>query len=372
MVGFILTFFVLRKRREEARMRDGQNHEADNFTAMIMNDDLERGAGPRRFSYYELASATNSFSDERKLGEGGFGGVYKGHLVDLDLPIAVKKFSRGSKQGKKQYLTEVKIISMLRHRNLVQLIGWCHDQGEFLLVYEYMPNGSLDYHLFDKKKILGWNLRYRIVVGLASALLYLHEEWDQCVVHRDIKSSNIMLDSSFNVKLGDFGLARLMDHGLGHQTTGLAGTLGYLAPEYVSTGRASKESDVYSFGIVALEIATGRKSVYSLDKESQKGLVEWVWDFYGNGQLISAVDEKLKKEFDAKQVECLMIVGLWCAHPDRSLRPSIRQASRALNFEADFPRLPLKMPVAMYYEPPSHSISSGEPSITVTSMDSGR
>ncbi|KAL3637756.1 hypothetical protein CASFOL_018204 [Castilleja foliolosa] len=371
VVGFILTFFVLRKRKEDEKIRD-ENHRADNFTAMIMNDDLERGSGPRRFSYYELASATNSFSNERKLGEGGFGEVYKGHLIDLDLPIAVKKFSRGSKQGKKQYITEVKIISMLRHRNLVQLIGWCHDQGEFLLVYEYMPNGSLDYHLFDKKKILGWNLRYRIVVGLASALLYLHEEWDQCVVHRDIKSSNIMLDSSFNVKLGDFGLARLMDHGLGHQTTGLAGTLGYLAPEYVSTGRASKESDVYSFGIVVLEIATGRKSVYSLDKESQKGLVEWVWDYYGNGELISAVDEKLKTEFDAKQVECLMIVGLWCAHPDRSLRPSIRQATRALNFEADFPRLPTKMPVPVYYDPPSHSISSAEPSITVTSIESGR
>ncbi|PIN02264.1 Serine/threonine protein kinase [Handroanthus impetiginosus] len=269
-----VAFVVLRKYRE--RTFNKNNPEAANLTSI--NDDLERGAGPRRFSYQDLALATNNFSDERKLGEGGFGGVYKGYLIDLDIPIAVKKISRGSKQGKKQYVTEVKIISMLRHRNLVQLIGWCHDQGEFLLVYEFMPNGSLDYHLFGRRNPLSWTVRFKIALGLASALLYLHEEWEQCVVHRDIKSSNVMLDSSFNVKLGDFGLARLMDHELGPQTTGLAGTLGYLAPEYVTTGRASKESDVYSFGVVALEIATGRKSA---DKRFEKGLVAWVWDFYG-------------------------------------------------------------------------------------------
>ncbi|KAK6128560.1 hypothetical protein DH2020_037704 [Rehmannia glutinosa] len=368
IAGGVVAFVVLKRRRE--REREKNNPETDNLTSI--NDDLERGAGPRRFSYRELALATSNFSDDRKLGQGGFGGVYKGHLIDLDIPIAVKKFSRGSKQGKKEYITEVKIISMLRHRNLVQLIGWCHDQGEFLLIYEFMPNGSLDYHLFGKKNILTWALRYKIAVGLANALLYLHEEWDQCVVHRDIKSSNIMLDSSFNVKLGDFGLARLMDHGLGPQTTDLAGTLGYLAPEYVSTGRASKESDVYSFGIVALEIATGRKSVDPLDKHSHKGLVEWVWDLYGNGEIVSGVDEKMKMDYELKEVECLMTVGLWCAHPDRSLRPSIRQARNVLNFEADLPILPTKMPVAMYYAHVSHSTSSGEPLITDSSINVGR
>ncbi|KAK3026849.1 LOW QUALITY PROTEIN: hypothetical protein RJ639_040750 [Escallonia herrerae] len=215
--------------------------------------------------------------------------------------------------------------------------------------------------------------RQTVALGLASALLYLHEEWEQCVVHRDIKSSNIMLDSSFNVKLGDFGLARLMDHELGPQTTGLAGTLGYLAPEYVTTGRASKESDVYSFGVVALEIASGRKSVDPLqDGGSKIGLVEWVWDLHGNGNLLSAVDAKLNMEFDAKQVECLIIVGLWCAHPDRSLRPSIRQAIQVLNFEAAMPNLPTKMPVPMYHSPSTPAVSSGEPTMTCTSIDIGR
>lgn len=148
---------------------------------------------------------------------------------------------------------------MLSHRNLVKQIGWCHDKGEFLLAYEFMPNRSLDYHMFGKLNPLVWPISYKIALGLASALLYLHEEWEQCVIHRDVKSSNVMLDSSFNVKLCDFGLARLMDHELGPQKTGLAGTLGYLAPEHVITGQASKESDVYSFGVVVLVIATGRK-----------------------------------------------------------------------------------------------------------------
>ncbi|KAL8528869.1 hypothetical protein ACS0TY_006367 [Phlomoides rotata] len=369
----VLAFVLLRKRQDGTVGRN--NPEGANLTSM--NDDLERGAGPRRFSYKQLESATNKFSNERKLGEGGFGGVYKGYLVEQDVPIAVKKFSRKSKQGKKEYLTEVKIISMLRHKNLVQLIGWCHDNSEFLLVYEFMPKGSLDHHLFDKRTSLVWSLRYKIALGLASALLYLHEEWEQCVVHRDIKSSNIMLDSSFNVKLGDFGLARLMDHGIDPKTTGLAGTLGYMAPEYVSSGRASQESDVYSFGVVALEIATGRKAVGPWDEEyAYKGLVGWVWEVYGKGELLSAMDESLQTDFEAKQVECVMMVGLWCAHPDRTLRPSIRQASRVLNFEAHLPTLPHKMPVPVFHAPDDHVPlplpTSGDPFITNTSINMGR
>jgi hypothetical protein len=328
-----------------------------------INDALEKGAGPRRFSYGDLVLATNNFSNERKLGQGGFGVVYKGYLTDLDMLIAVKKISRGSRQGRKEFITEVKIFSQLRHRNLVQLIGWCHEKGEFLLVYEFMPNGSLDSHLFGMRS-LSWVVRYKISLGLASALFYLHEEWEQCVVHRDIKSSNVMLDSSFNVKLGDFGLARLMDHELGPQTTGLAGTFGYMAPEYISTRRASKESDVYSFGVVSLEIASGRRSVDLMGPNSNLGLVEWIWNLYGRGDLLLAVDGKLQTNFDEKQVECLMIIGLWCAHPDPNLRPSIRQAIQVLKFEANFPNLPTQMPTSMYPVPIQPLVSSSEPLVT--------
>ncbi|PPD95214.1 hypothetical protein GOBAR_DD07753 [Gossypium barbadense] len=324
------------------------SHKSERHRLLSWEFSSKRGAGPRRFSYNDLVVATNNFSNQRKLGEGGFGAVYKGYFNDSDTTVAVKKISRGSRQGRKEYITEIKIISRLRHRNLVQLLGWCHDGGEFLLVYDFMPNGSLDKHLFGKKTPINWPCRYKIARGLATALLYLHEEWEQCVVHRDIKSSNVMLDSSFNVKLGDFGLARLMDHELGPLTTGLAGTLGYMAPEYIRTGRASKASDVYSFGIVALEIATGRRSVDPIEENSQIGLVEWDWHLYGTGNLLSAVDERLHAEFDEEQIECLMIVGLWCAHPDSSLRPSIRQAIQVLDFDVALPNLPLEMPVPTY------------------------
>ncbi|PIA51937.1 hypothetical protein AQUCO_01000067v1 [Aquilegia coerulea] len=346
-LGYLVFFWrSLRKRKKEG----------EGLTDMdtSMEDKFVKGTGPRKFAYKELVRATNSFSEDGKLGQGGFGGVYKGVLNEDTMKeiIAVKKISRGSSQGKKEYVSEVTVISRLRHRNLVKLIGWCHEYGEFLLVYEYMPNGSLDSHLFGKKISLDWAVRYKIALGLASALLYLHEEGEQCVVHRDIKSSNVMLDSSFNVKLGDFGLARFVDHELGSQTTMLAGTMGYLAPECVMTGKSSKESDVYSFGVVALEIACGRMPVEPKAEESKKRLVEYVWDLYGKGILIDAVDKRLNGNFNEKQLERLIIVGLWCAHPDHKVRPSIRQAIQVLNLEAPLPSLPSKMPVPTYYAPP--------------------
>ncbi|XWS33412.1 hypothetical protein CRYUN_Cryun22dG0080400 [Craigia yunnanensis] len=363
VAGTVIGFIIWWRRKQRKRKI------AETTNLASINDDFERGAGPRRFSFKDLVSATNNFSEGRKLGEGGFGAVYRGYLVDLDVAIAVKRISKGSKQGKKEYATEVKVINQLRHRNLVQLIGWCHDRRDFLLVYEFMPNGSLDSHLFGQRIPLAWPVRYRISLGLASALFYLHEECVQCVVHRDIKSSNVMLDSSFNVKLGDFGLARLTSHELGPKTTGLAGTLGYLAPEYISTGKASKESDVFSFGVVLLEIATGRKSADPREA-TEIGLVEWVWDLYGEGKLLLAADEKLNRDFDKKQVECLMIAGLWCAHPDRSSRPSIRQAIQVLNFETALPNLPIKMPVPMFHVP-STSFISKEPGMNYSSTEPG-
>ncbi|KAK9230136.1 hypothetical protein WN944_023103 [Citrus x changshan-huyou] len=300
-----------------------QRKETETFT--WVNDDLSRDAGPRRFSYKDLASATNNFSNERKLGQGGFGAVYRGILIDLNMAVAVKKNFKGIKTSKKSTRTP-----------------------------------------------LTWTTRYKISLGLASALLYLHEEWKRCVVHRDIKSSNIMPDTDFDVKLGDFGLALLVDHELGPRTTGLAGTLGYMAPEYISTGRASKESDVFSFGVVALEIATGRKSTDHMKENPEIGLVEWVWDLYGKRMLISGVDERLDVNFDEQQTDCLMIVGLWCAHPDRNCRPSIRQAIQVLNFETKMPNLPSKMPVAIFEAPASSAPCSSEPFITNSCIEIGR
>ncbi|XP_057990331.1 L-type lectin-domain containing receptor kinase IX.2-like [Hevea brasiliensis] len=327
---------------------NADDEEGGHFLDEFMDDEFQKGTGPRRFSYRELARATNNFKDEEKLGEGGFGGVYKGYLKDTNSYVAVKRISRGSKQGVKEYAAEVKIISRLRHRNLVQLIGWCHERKDLSLVYEFMPNGSLDSHLFREKRLLTWEVRFRIAKGIASGLLYLHEEWEQCVVHRDIKSSNIMLDSNFNAKLGDFGLARMMEHGKGLQTTVLAGTMGYMAPECLRTGKASRESDVYSFGVVALEIACGRRPINSMANEEEVHMVSWVWELYGRGKLLEAADPRLCGDFDKQEMKRLMIVGLWCAHPDKSLRPSISQSIHVLNLATSLPSLPLQMPVPTY------------------------
>ncbi|KAL7199685.1 hypothetical protein ACSBR2_021894 [Camellia fascicularis] len=352
--GLALLGFVLWKKSSRSKQ------EAEFAIKLSMDNDFEAGTGPKKFSYGELFRATNYFADKQKLGEGGFGGVFKGFLRELDSYVAVKRISKGLKQGITEYASEVKIISRLRYRNLVQLLGWCHNKRELLLVYEFMENGRLDYHLFKEISLLTWAMRYKIAQGLASALLYLHEEWEQCVVHRDVKSSNVMLDSNFNAKLGDFGLARLVDHGKDSQTTILAGTRGYMASECLITGKANKESDVYSFGVVALEIACERKPIDLEVPKSQMRMVEWVWDLYGTNRLLeTAIDPKICPNFVKEEMECLMIVGLWCAHPDHNLRPSIRQAIHVLNFESPLPILPAKMPVPTYLAPPVNGSSLG-------------
>ncbi|OMO85277.1 hypothetical protein CCACVL1_10295 [Corchorus capsularis] len=354
ILALLSVWFFCYRRRESNLYRDkfGKDEENGPDIDEDIEDEFEKGTGPRKFTYKELDLATDDFNDVGKLGEGGFGGVYKGFLKDSNSYVAIKRVSSGSKQGIKEYGSEVKIISRLRHRNLVQLIGWCHDKKELLLVYEYMPNGSLDSHLFKENSLLSWEFRYKIAHGLASGLLYLHEGWEQCVVHRDIKSSNVLLDSDFNAKLGDFGLARLVDHAKGSQTTVLAGTMGYLAPECHIAGKASKQSDVYSFGVVALEIACGRKPIEPKAGEGKVNLVEWVWELYGRGKLLEACDSRLSGEFVKEEMEQLMIVGLWCSHPDENSRPSMQQALLVLNFEAPLPILPSKMPVPTYFAPP--------------------
>ncbi|PPS12349.1 hypothetical protein GOBAR_AA08305 [Gossypium barbadense] len=348
--NFFLGFqFKLRERYLYRKKYQSDEEDGDAIDEAI-EDEFERGTGPRKFSYKELVHATDDFNEVQKLGQGGFG--YKGFLKDSSSYVAIKRVSSGSRQGIKEYASEVKIISGLRHRNLVQLIGWCHENKQLLLVYEFMPNGSLDSHLFNQNSLLPWELRFKIAQGLASGLLYLHEGWQQCVVHRDIKSSNVLLDSDFNAKLGDFGLARLVDHSKGSQTTVLAGTMGYLSPECHIAGKASKQSDVYSYGVVALELACGRKPIEPKAGEGKVNLVEWVWDLYGRTQLLEACDPRLNGVFTVREMEQLMILGLWCAHPDENSRPSIRQAIHALNFEAPVPVLPSKMPVATFYAPP--------------------
>ncbi|CAN6334919.1 unnamed protein product [Urochloa humidicola] len=340
-IGFSIWVLLRWRRRKEAKLHE---------ETRAMEDEFERGTGPKRFRYGELAIATDNFSDGQKLGEGGFGSVYRGFLKEMNLHVAIKRVSKGSTQGRKEYASEVKIISRLRHRNLVQLIGWCHGRGDLLLVYELMPNGSLDKHLYSSDNRLLWPLRYKIVLEIASAVLYLHEEWEQCVLHRDIKPSNVMLDASFNAKLGDFGLARLIDHARGSYTTVPAGTLGYMDPECRGRGRATIQSDVYSFGVILLEIACGRSPAVVVN-EAVIHLAWHVSDLHSQGRVLAATDPRLNGEFNAREMECVLVAGLWCTLDDRRRRPAIRQVLGLLRFELPLPRHPKRMPVATYKMP---------------------
>uniref|UniRef100_A0A0E0ALM1 non-specific serine/threonine protein kinase n=1 Tax=Oryza glumipatula TaxID=40148 RepID=A0A0E0ALM1_9ORYZ len=327
-------------------------------------------------SVQPIGDRDERFSEDGKLGEGGFGSVYRGVLSEpAGVHVAVKRISKTSKQGRKEYASEVSIISRLRHRNLAQLVGWCHGRGDFLLVYELVPNGSLDAHLYGGGATLPWPTRYEIALGLGSALLYLHSGYEKCVVHRDIKPSNIMLDSAFAAKLGDFGLAKLVDHGDASQTTAvLAGTMGYMDPEYAASGKASTASDVYSFGIVLLEMCCGRRPVLLQEQSIRSRLLEWVWDLQGRGAILEAADERLRGgelALDAKQMECVLVVGLWCAHPDRGVRPSIKQALAALQFEAPLPALPPTMPVPTYSSSPSLALYCDAAAASSSSSSAG-
>jgi len=349
-----------KRRRRRRRSSGGIGTSDDDDNDHQQQDDsraeLERGVaatGPRRYAYRDLAAATNNFAEDGKLGRGGFGSVYRGTLTVAgeERPVAIKMLSSDSSaQGRKEFEAEVRIISRLKHRNLVQLLGWCDSRHGLLLVYELVAQGSLDRHLhsIDGESFLTWPERYQIILGLGSALRYLHQEWEQRVVHGDIKPSNIMLDDSLVAKLGDFGLARLGDHGGRWQTTkAVMGTAGYIDPEFVNTRHPSTHADVYSFGIVLLEVVSGRSPVVLLQGEAPFVLLKWVWSLYGRNAILDAADERLRSGADELRDECMervLVVGLWCAHPDQSERPSIAQAMHVLQSEdARLPALPPQM-----------------------------
>ncbi|XP_021730613.1 L-type lectin-domain containing receptor kinase VIII.1-like [Chenopodium quinoa] len=302
---------------------------------------------PKEFSYKELKIATKGFDSSRVIGHGAFGTVYKGILPETGHVIAVKRCSNNNGgQGKNEFLSELSIIGSLRHRNLVRLQGWCHEKEEILLVYDLMPNGSLDKALFESRVVLCWPHRRKILLGVASALAYLHQECENLVVHRDVKTSNIMLDEAFNAKLSDFGLARQMEHDKSPDATVAAGTMGYLAPEYLLTGRATDKTDVFSYGAVTLEVATGRRPIEK-EKNGTKGhgnLVEWVWGLHTAGRLLEAVDERLNEEFDEGEMRRVLLVGLACSHPDPLARPTMRSVVQMLVGEAEVPIVPRTKP----------------------------
>ncbi|KAI9153619.1 hypothetical protein LWI28_014041 [Acer negundo] len=300
-------------------------------------EDWELEYGPHRFKFKDLYIATKGFKDKELLGSGGFGRVYRGVLSTSKLEIAVKRISHESRQGMREFIAEIVSIGRLRHRNLVQLLGYCRRKGELLLVYDYMPNGSLDKYLYDQPKVtLNWSQRFRVIKGVALGLVYLHEEWEQVVIHRDIKASNILLDGDLNGRLGDFGLARLYDHGTDPQTTHIVGTLGYLAPEHTRSGKATTNTDVYAFGAFLLEVACGRRPI---ELKNDSILVDWVFAFWYRGEILEARDPNLGTEYVAEELELVMKLGLMCSHSDPSARPTMRQVVQYLERNVHLPEL---------------------------------
>ncbi|XP_045805317.1 putative receptor-like protein kinase At4g00960 [Trifolium pratense] len=279
----------------------------------------------RTFSYETLVAATNNFNVHNKLGEGGFGPVYKGKLND-GREIAVKKLSLGSNQGKTQFVAEAKLLTRVQHRNVVNLYGYCIHGREKLLVYEYISHESLDKFLFrsNKKHELDWKRRFDIINGVARGLLYLHEDSHDCIIHRDIKAANILLDEKWVPKIADFGLARLFPGDETHVNTRVAGTHGYMAPEYLMHGHLSVKADVYSYGVLVLELITGHRNSSSNSSFNGDNLLNWAYKLYKKGKWVEMVDPTVVSSVTVtEQVETCIRVSLLCMQGDPQIRPTM-------------------------------------------------
>ncbi|KAI3997660.1 hypothetical protein MKX01_040633 [Papaver californicum] len=288
----------------------------------------------RKYSFKELRGATDHFNPKNILGTGGFGVVYKGCLQDGTV-VAVKRLKdNNAVAGEVQFQTEVELISLAVHRNLLRLCGFCMTDTERLLVYPFMPNGSVASRLRDQvpgKPALDWSRRKKIALGTARGLLYLHEQCDPRIIHRDVKAANILLDEEFEAVVGDFGLAKLLDHHDSHVSTAVRGTVGHIAPEYLSTGQSSDKTDVFGFGILLLELITGQKALDFGRAVNQKGvMLDWVKKLHQEKKLNLMVDKDLRNNFDRVEIEEMVQVALLCTQFHPSYRPKMSEVLRML------------------------------------------
>ncbi|KAJ6332784.1 hypothetical protein OIU77_008772 [Salix suchowensis] len=291
------------------------------------------------FTFRELATATKNFSNKNLIGEGGFGRVYKGLIAETNQVVAVKQLDRNGFQGNREFLVEVLMLSLLHHPNLVNMVGYCADGEQRILVYDYMVNGSLEDHLLDlnpDKNPLDWNTRIKIAHGAARGLEYLHESADPPVIYRDFKASNVLLDENFNPKLSDFGLAKVGPTGdKTHVSTRVMGTYGYCAPEYALTGQLTAKSDVYSFGVVFLEMITGRRVIDNSRPTGEKNLVSWATPLFKDRKKLTLIaDPLLKGNYPLKGLYQALAVAAMCLQEEALTRPLMADVVTALEFLA--------------------------------------
>ncbi|XP_015901293.3 cysteine-rich receptor-like protein kinase 6 isoform X1 [Ziziphus jujuba] len=322
------------RRNAKKKRADGSLHEGGSFHEDDSSSILSFFIGVK-----SIQAATENFSDKYKLGSGGFGTVYKGKLHD-GREIAVKRMSSHSVQGIEELKTEVMVVAKLLHKNLVRLLGFSLEDNEKLLVYEYLPNGSLDKTLFveGKQNLLDWKTRYQIIVGIARGLLYLHEESQLKIIHRDLKASNILLDENMNPKISDFGLAKLFCESQTHgRTNRISGTFGYMAPEYVMNGKFSTKSDVYSFGILVLEIITGRKNS---SFRNLTNLQSHAWEHWSKGTALELMDPTMGDEWPRHEALKCIQMGLLCVQEAAANRPKMSEVVLILDGYAVPPSMP--------------------------------
>ncbi|XP_058092160.1 cysteine-rich receptor-like protein kinase 44 [Magnolia sinica] len=286
-----------------------------------------------QYDFGTIRAATDNFSAANKLGEGGFGSVYKGRLLDGQ-EIAVKRLSANSLQGVQEFKNEVALVAKLQHRNLVRLLGCCLEGEEKLLIYEYVPNTSLDKFIFDpiKRAYLDWERRYKIVGGIARGLLYLHEDSRLRIIHRDLKASNILLDADMNSKISDFGMAKIfrVDQTQGN-TSRIAGTYGYMSPEYAMHGLFSVKSDVFSFGVLLLEIVTGQKNNSFYESNRAEDLLSYAWRHWKEGTLLELLDSSMRERYSRSEVMRCIHIALLCVQEDVAVRPTMSTVVLMLN-----------------------------------------
>ncbi|XP_042509280.1 probable serine/threonine-protein kinase PBL23 [Macadamia integrifolia] len=308
----------------------------------IAEEILKMGKGniaAQTFTFRELSAATKNFKSECLLGKGGFGRVYKGLLESTNQAVAVKQLDRDGLQGTREFLVEVLMLGLLHHPNLVNLIGYCADGDQRILVYEYMPLGTLEDHLLDlprDKKPLDWNTRMKIAAGAAKGLEYLHDMADPPVIYRDFKASNILLDEGFNPRLSDFGLAKLGPIGdKTYVSTRVMGTYGYCAPEYAMTGQLTKRSDMYSFGVVLLEIITGRRAIDLERSKSERNLITWARPLFRDRSKFELMaDPLLEGKYPLKSLYQALAIAAMCLQDEASTRPLIGDVVTALEYLA--------------------------------------
>ncbi|XP_021287783.1 putative serine/threonine-protein kinase [Herrania umbratica] len=284
------------------------------------------------YTYKELRSATEDFSLANKIGEGGFGSVYKGQLKNGNL-AAIKVLSAESRQGVKEFVTEIKVISEVEHENLVKLYGCCVEDNHRILVYNYLENNSLSQTLLGSGHSniqFNWKTRSKICIGIARGLAFLHEEVKPYIVHRDIKASNILLDKDLTPKISDFGLAKLIPANMTHVSTRVAGTIGYLAPEYAIRGQLTRKADIYGFGVLLIEIVSGRCNTNTQLPVGEQYLLEQTWDLYERRALVGLVDISLNGDFDPEEACRFLKIGLLCTQDTPKLRPSMSSVVKML------------------------------------------